>query len=237
MMVCFHNFTGVMPIAMDGHMYVAIPPPTGVPVPMPHVANAMFLAIANRVWRVATKVWVGMTPGLQSSWARLLVNHAPIPVMPPQPALEAAALATTIVTSSSQPVMTVHSVVGQGQPLMCCLALCAGANQNCGIFPSGGPTLNICTVLSSPTLGDYVNAAIGIAINGVFNTLSAIIPENPVSIAVAVLQNLDDLGDAYGVHLPTPVLVLFPILGLVRLSNWLPGAVGGAAQKAIDGEK
>ena len=87
MKVNFHNLTGAMPQGLDGHIYYALgPPPPCPPIPsiLPHGTMLMFLGI-DRAWRVATKVFVGLTPGLQSNWARLLFGHIPAFVPPPHP--------------------------------------------------------------------------------------------------------------------------------------------------------
>ena len=132
--------------------------------------------------------------------------------------------------------MTVHSVKGQGQALMTCLAFCVGANQNCGIPLGGGPTGNICSVKTSPSLGDYAAAAVGIMINAYFNSVTALISVNELSIVVAVAQNLEDLGESYGVQMPWYLAPLNPLMAAARAASAITSAAQEQAQKAVDGK-
>jgi len=218
----FLDASGIM-AGVDIHFWqLLVPPsPAPVPTPTPHIVADSFFGI-QRYWRVVWSVTTGMCPTLQSNWCLLIVPHIPIPPGPPHPT-EAVSLACTIATSSSSPQLSVHSVTGKGQALYVCVIGCINWNLNCGL-PAWitGWVLNLNSVKTTPSLGDYVSAAVGTVLNAIYTTGTTAIPSNPVAIGVTVLQNLLDGLNAAGIGPGDPVA-------------WVIGKITSTVQEAIDG--
>ena len=97
----------------------------------------------------------------------LLVPHVFVPAGPPHP-IEGVNLAAIVLTSSAAPVMSVHSVTGEGTALCTALLGCVGLNLDCGDIPSESGDINANSVMTSPTLGDYVAAVIATVLNALY---------------------------------------------------------------------
>ncbi len=217
----FLDASGIMAGA-DIHFWITIAPPAiPVPVPAPHIVADSFYGI-QRYWRVVWSVTSDACPMLQSNWCLLVVPHIPIPEGPPHPT-EVANIATVILTSSSSPQLTVHSVTGEGSALYCCVVFAINWNLNCGI-PSWltGWVLNFNSVKTSPTLGDYLSAAVGTVLNAIYTTGTSVIPMNPVSIGVTVVQNILDGLNRAGYGPGDPI-------------EWLIGKAQTWVQQKVDG--
>jgi hypothetical protein len=192
---------------VDVHLFY---PPVGPPVPNAH--GVAQLHLIGRPWRVVPNVSTGHCPVLQNNWSMLMVPHYPLP-LPQNPALEMAALALILVTSSSAPQMSAHSVTAGGEALLTAIFMAVGANSDCGIVPV--PTnvdFNFNTVKTSPSAGDYASGVAGFLLNGLYNAATAF-PNlgNPASIGIAIAQNFLD----YAVVDPIAWLIS-KITGLVQ---------------------
>ncbi len=158
---------------VDLHTYFmpGPPPATAVPVPLektPHGVGSGHFA-PSKFWRIAHSVTTDNWATLQSGWGMLLVPHVPMTGAPPHPAVEPINLAAIIATSSVAPIMSVSSVTGEGTALCTALLFCVGANLDCGDVPSGSADLNLNSVKTSPSLGDYLAAIVGTALNMLFS--------------------------------------------------------------------
>jgi len=158
----FYNTNGGM-AGVDLHMYVADIEMVPVLMPLhPHVCGVTFgWGISGEKTIVRTVTSEGF-PMLQKKHEIYMFIHFPIPVPPPH-ALEAAEIAFVIAAAKTTPVMSVHSVTGKGEPLATCLKGAWGVNSNCG-SPIAAPTgivHNANTVRTTPTAGDFANAALG----------------------------------------------------------------------------
>ena len=97
----------------------------------------------------------------------ILVPHGPLPGAPPHPAAEPINLAAIILTSTAAPQLNVHSVSAEGGALCTAILGCWGLNLDCGDAPVFGAShdLNLNSVKTSPSLGDYVAALLSAALN------------------------------------------------------------------------
>jgi hypothetical protein len=159
----FLNKSGVC-AGVDAHTFVMVGP-LGAPLPVPlipHVvADAHFFQ--SREWRIAHSVTTDHWAVLQSNWAMIVVSHVFItPPGLPHPAGEPVMLAAIIATSSAAPQLTAHSVTAEGGALCTEIISALGANLDCSDFPAIclSADLNLSTVKTSPTLGDYVSAIV-----------------------------------------------------------------------------
>ena len=202
----------------DLHLYWPGPPPAP-PVLNLHAVASLHIFIWNRPWRWVTTVTTGHCAVLQSGWAMILVPHIPIPI-PPNPVAEGANLACVILTSSSSPQISAHSVTGKGTALCTALLGPMGLHTDCGVqFLPTGIDVNLNSVKTSPTLGDYAAAVVGMVLNGMYNQLTGVIQQNPICYLVAALQNLSDLTG----------------LGILDPVTWVINQITGVVQSGIDG--
>jgi hypothetical protein len=182
---------------VDLHWYIPIgvpPPAPGPPIPQIHIVGQLHDG-PDRFWRRVDSVTAEASPVRQSGWAMLLVPHLPIMIPPPH-ALEVANLAVTILTSSSAPQLSASTVTGKGSALLVEIIGPMGANADCGfgIIPNN-IDVNLNSVKTTPTVGDYAGAAAGFVLNGIVNTLVAAIPPSasPLwSIGIALTQHILD---------------------------------------------
>jgi hypothetical protein len=156
----------------DLHTYFTVAPPPAPPVPIPvpgtpHVVASGHFA-PSKFWRVAHSVTTDALATLQNSWAMLLVPHVFVPAGPPHPVAESVNLAAIVLTSSAAPTMSVSSVTGEGTALCTALVACVGLNLDCGDVPSVSGDINLNSVKTSPSLGDYLAAIVGAALNMLF---------------------------------------------------------------------
>lgn len=204
----------------DLHTFVTIGP-LGAPVPIPFAPHAVGVshAWASRAWRIAHTVTTTGSPVLQNNWALLLIPHAPMIGAPPHPA-EGAMIASIVLGSSIAPQLTAHKVTGEGQPLFTEISGCLGLNVDCSDLPMVSADLNLNTVMTTPTLGDYIGAIVSGALSAFYGMI-------PGGIPLAMIQNLLDfvnaeLGD-YWSWAGDPYAI--------AISN-----IAAAIQRAVDGE-
>lgn len=193
----FLDASGLMAGADIHTWYTIAPSALPAPVPSPHIVADSFYGI-QRYWRVVWSVTSDACPMLQSNWCLLVVPHIPIPAGPPHPA-EVPNYLTIVATSSSSPQLSVHSVTGKGAALYCCVIFCISRNLNCGV-PAWltGSVLNLNTVKTTPSLGDYLAAAVGTVLNALYTTGTSAIPINSISIGYTIFQNVMDGLNAAG---------------------------------------
>jgi hypothetical protein len=197
-------------VGVDNHLYVTAKGPVPVPVPKtPHLVGSKH-AWGSKTWRIAKTVTTCGRPVLQSSWAMLVVPHLPLTVQPPHPLAEGINIAAIVLTSSSTPLMSVHSVTGEGLALETAVYGLFGINIDCGDIPLPGAMadFNGNTVKTSPTLGDYLSSlfaafcavgyawAVGAIISDKINPageLAKILERSLASLGVAIVQTLLDI--------------------------------------------
>lgn len=177
----FYDNSGVM-AGCDIHKYLpAGPPPTltGPPIPgHPHIVGAPFFKLEATFWKRTGTVKSGNWKMIQGSFDIYLVTHIPWPVPPPG-ALEGIEIVKIVVGSGSKAQLTAHSVTGEGSALATCIVSAFGLNLNCqelGISAPTGIVLNINSVETSPTAGDYVGAYIGMCVDNAIGFLVDKIP-------------------------------------------------------------
>lgn len=166
MSVNFYNRSGMM-AGVDPHPYFAVAPgiPTGVPQPAAHLVGVPFHWPLS-IWGISS-VHSDGEEMLAWGFDTYMVPHFPVPLPPiPPGTLEIPELGIIHLESGSGAYMNVHSVTGESSPLATCLFFCMGLNLNCSLamdLPTG-LVVNLNTVETTPTLGDYLGALIGAAI-------------------------------------------------------------------------
>jgi hypothetical protein len=212
-------------MGIDQHTFIMlVPSPAPIPAPIPlqpHGVAHNHLDVSRR-WRIATTVTMSKSPVLQNNWAMLGVMHIPLAPLVPHPT-EAPWLAVIILGSSSTPQLSAHKVTGQGQALLTEIAGSKGVNLDCTDGFTMAPDVNLNSVVTQPTLGDYIAAALSAVGNywlGKFYGMGG--------LPLAVITNLLD-----GIN--------SQMTGKAALLIGDPGAdainvVTGAIQRAIDGE-
>jgi hypothetical protein len=227
---------------VDWHMYFTVGP-LGAPLPVPLVPHGVMGAHSElqKTWRVATTVTTEKKPTLQGQWAMLVVPHVFVPAGAPHPAAEPINLCAILAASSISPQLTAHSVTGQGQALLVAVDGAQGANLDCSDLPAPGISadFNLNSVMTSPTLGDYLSGlfsalcSLGYAwagaalisdkfpFNKLLPTLEEIIVQALASLGLAVVQTLLDVLSV-AVH-----AVLDPV-------NFVINTVAQQIQQAVD---
>jgi hypothetical protein len=163
MSVNFYDNSGVM-VGVDFHVFYQLAPPVmaGVPVPSAHAVAAPFLwppaTFGKRTGKVKSDGW----KMIQAEFTLFLVPHVPAHLPSDWGGLESGQLTVVIATSNSKAKMKVHGVTGQGAPLATCLAGPVGLNFNC---KGAGGVLDINSVKTKPTWGDYLTLALGMALD------------------------------------------------------------------------
>lgn len=219
------NKSGVM-AGIDFHTYITIGP-LGVPVPVPfcpHVVGGAHFLI-SRLWRIAFTVTTDGWATLQNNWALMVFTHVPEPAGPPHPT-EGANIAIIVITSSSAPQLSAHSVTVEKQAVLTAIYSAFGLNLDCGTVPSPtGVDLNLNTVVTTPTLGDYLSAVLGALLSSAYGTVTGAVFGGESGIGLAILQNLAD--GLYSNHelasflLDPPQWVINKLTGL--LQGWVDG--------------
>lgn len=154
----FYNLHGLMH-GVDPHLYHAFPE---IPVPMPHIVAAPLIWFDSTPHKVARTVTMNGVSALCGGYTNMAVPHVPVPLLPPGPA-EPAWLAAVILGSSSKAQLSAHKVTHGGEALAVCVISMVGLNVNC-CDPFDAPTgavLNINSVETQPTAGDYAGAIAG----------------------------------------------------------------------------
>jgi hypothetical protein len=159
-----------------------------------------------------------------------LVPHVPVP---PNDVLAWPTVPMIIADSGSKAFMSVHSVTSKGDALATTFFYCIGYNANCWEFGLSMPTgyvLQLNSVKTSPTLGDYIGAVVGLAVD---NIIGAVVEkgvgkalkdkDKPQSVVKHIIRRFPDLAKALGIDGDTV--------------NWFidtPGEVKKAVQESID---
>ncbi len=159
-------------MGLDGHTYFAAGGPVPIPVPLvPHLVVAGHGG-PSRTWRIAKTVTTDGMPVLQGNWAMMLVAHIPNPPAAPHP-IEPINLLAIILGGSATPQLTAHSVVVEGGALLTAISGAFGMNLDCADFPAHSEDVNVNTVMTTPTHGDYVAAVLSTALSWFYAWLGA----------------------------------------------------------------
>lgn len=110
-------------------------------------------------------------PMIQKGFENLLVEHTPL--VPPASAAAAALWALTFAGSSTKPFLSVASVQGEGKPLACSMFQILGRNMDCcaPVSLPAGNTVSFCSVITEPTLADWVISGIDAAVGMIIGYL------------------------------------------------------------------
>jgi hypothetical protein len=164
MSACFYDMAGWMTGFLDMHAYILA---TMTAVPTPHFVATPFERLA-RSDECDTLTSDGMKMA-KRGFKVFAVPHVPLTVAPPDPASETRMLAAIILTSSTKAIVGRSTVTHAGTPLACCVAGPAGLNGNCG---SGiGAVLSMNSVVTNPSAGDLVGAAVDWALSVAFGKM------------------------------------------------------------------
>jgi hypothetical protein len=155
---CFHNENGTMQ-GVDLHSYVA-QAPNGAPVP---TFNG-YVVLLNFRSPARVKAQDGITIDGTASFQQMAdwyaIPHVPIPVPPPH-ASQVGLNLIHVMNSSSRTWMGVHSVTLNGASAAVCVKSAVSYNQNCAQPISGmsnNVVLNLSSVVTEPTWGDYIGS-------------------------------------------------------------------------------
>jgi hypothetical protein len=205
-------------MGIDFHVYFTVVPPAPVPVPVPYDPHIVGDSHAgpSKFWRIAHTVTTNGNPTLQSQWAMLVIPHCFIPAGPSHP-VEAVNIAAIIALGSITPPMAVHSVTAEKGTLLTELTGSHGLNVDCSDMPLVGVSkdTNLNSVMTSPTLGDYLGSLLGAILSIAWSwtgaaiigdkvkgagAVATILAQAVVSLDLAILQTLLDylatVGDA-----------------------------------------
>jgi hypothetical protein len=121
----------------------------------------------------------------------------------------------------------VHSVTGAGTPLLTAILMALGTNCNCGLqgMMQTNVDINLNSVTTTPTLGDYAAAAVGMFLNGIYNFATSFAPPGAALPIVAIQNVADILGR---LNVPVAPWILDPYTQLI-------GKAQEAVQKYVDG--
>lgn len=155
----FHNLTGSHQGGVDPHTYYPLGAP---PIIVPYAAQVFYFVFQPAtVWKKAVRTTAEAWPMLQQGYDFYFILHIPIPAPPPDPAKQTEQTASVIMNSGSKLWMAVSSVTSGGTPLACCLKWMLSNNQNCAdpMDAHANFVINLNSVQTSPTWGDYAGAA------------------------------------------------------------------------------
>ncbi|MBK9265895.1 MAG: hypothetical protein IPM54_39660 [Polyangiaceae bacterium] len=164
----FYDNAGVM-AGCDIHKFWAPGPPPTLLTPVPifgHIVAAPFLWPPATFWKRTGTVKSDNWQMIQGGFDLYLVPHIPWPA--PQGWYEPLELIMVHMNAGSKAQLTVHSVTGMGNPLATCIVSAVGLNVNCqeaGLSAPTGAVVNINSVETSPTAGDYAGAVVGWAVD------------------------------------------------------------------------
>lgn len=232
MSVNFNDATGLM-VGADNHIFLMVVPPSPLPVPTPtwHVVGTPFMKepTVKRIWKTKSDGWEMCKDGFDI----YLVPHVPIPPGAPHPGEIAWLLTMVIAVSGSKCAMSVHSVTNGGDPLATCLISSIGTNMNCN-DPLDLPTdvvINRNTVITSPTLGDYLGALFGAVVDSVISWAFGKLLGPAKNAGKRLLQNIYK---QILRRLPD-LLKMIPVIGdtLSALAD-IPGFVKKQIQQGVD---
>lgn len=158
----FYNMHGLMH-GIDIHHYLAFP---AIEMPMPHVVGAPFIWFNSTPHKICRTVTMNGALALNGGYTNMAVPHFPIPLAPPSPG-EPAVLAAVLIASGSKAQLSAHKVTHDGDALAVCVKSMIGLNVNCGdpFDAPSGVVLNLNSVETQPTAGDYVGAIAGYVVD------------------------------------------------------------------------
>jgi hypothetical protein len=197
---------------------------TGFGAPMPYgVGSTHFLV--SRFWRIAGSVKTDNWKVLQSNWAMLTVLHIPPVLVTPE-------LPVIVITSSSAPQLSAHSVTAQGQAMLTAIVGAFGLNLDCGTVPTPtGIDLNINSVVTTPSPGDYAAAIVSASLSALYGTMTSAFTGglggfgDGASIMITIFQTLADM-----LNVPSSELSF-----LLDPPQWFINQVSSWVQSLVDG--
>ncbi|MEP7120951.1 MAG: hypothetical protein ABJE95_08585 [Byssovorax sp.] len=160
MSVNFYSRAGIM-LGLEIHGYKPTPPLWG------HVTCVPLSWLAINPSTRTASVSSQSSSMVQAGLELCLIVHGTLP--PPSAVMFPVQYAKIVLISSSVAYLSVHKVTGEGAQLACCVSGCFGLNANCNDpidLPDGG-VYQPNTVQTEPTLGDYVAAVIGYALDAI----------------------------------------------------------------------
>jgi hypothetical protein len=146
---------------LDDHLYLC-GPPNGPPIPKsdhPHAAFCEYSSFDNG--KHTTTVTSEGEYMLPADWEKKVLPHLPVPVPLPHLA-ELALVAVIIAAGTSKSRLKASTVTGQGRALTCCVLSSVGWSANCS---GSGVLYQSNSVVTSPTAGDYIEMAVGYALD------------------------------------------------------------------------
>lgn len=201
------NLIGGM-VGVDLHVWnFPAPSPTGLP------GVNLFYTIGvhpiGSFWRWSYTIKFHHVPTLQAGFTMEPVRHIPLP-LPPGP-LAPAIISLTNWLGTSQPMFAIDKVRGEGTPLLAEPFGLFGMNSNCGFMPFTWTNVDInpISIHKSADPEDYAKWLIGMAVEGVYNSIAAAAGFIPgaggtaAGVLIAAWQNVwDGLGRAFSNTLP-----------------------------------
>jgi hypothetical protein len=167
----FHNTLGWHLGGVEFHDYETVANTT---VPAPHASmQFMFWWPAATHSKKAKNVTAEGWSMLNQGYDYYAILHVPAPVAPPHPVKEPLKLAEIILCSGSKLQMAVQSVTSNKNPLACCVFSLASVNVNCGdpVDQITNAVVDVKSVKTSPTPGDYAAAVVGQVVDSVLNLI------------------------------------------------------------------
>jgi hypothetical protein len=243
MSVNFCDNSGIM-AGIDLHMFYLLTPPNlaGTPTPMiPHVVAAPMLWPPSSWWNRTGTVKSDNWKMIQDGFTLYLVLHVPIVPLAAYGGLEPTYLAMAVIGfSTSSPLMSIHSVTGEGSALATCVLGGYGINKNCGQLPVNPAHLvNLSTVKTTPSIGDYLLAALGV----LFDKLADKAGDKILDRLLEKVGLLRDFVIRLGLQLLKALAPLlskgFKALGLPDVPSWITDYPKKAAEwvtKELTGE-
>jgi hypothetical protein len=160
----FYDNAGLM-AGIDIHKFWAPgpPPPLTVPVPIfPYIVAAPFIWPPATFWKRTGTVKSDNWQMIQGGFDLYLVPHIPWPA--PWGWMEGLELIEIHLGAGSKAQLQRSAVTGMGNPLATCIVSAFGLNLNCqpaGLAAPTGIVLNINSVETTPSAGDYTGAVVG----------------------------------------------------------------------------
>ncbi len=164
---CFHNDNGTMS-GIDLHEYI-MRGPKGEPIPTLNGYVAAFPFHQRPRVKDQARITIDGTASFQIIADWYLIPHTMLPTPPPHE-LELLALLFIVGNSSSKAWMGAHGVKLNGEPAAVCLKSCFSSNLNCAqpiAGVSGNVVVNLSSVVTEPTWGDYLGSAVRMCLTAV----------------------------------------------------------------------
>lgn len=179
---CFYNNAGVM-AGCDIHRFFAPGPPFlfSTPVlPYGYIVAVPFFWFTVTADKRTPTVTSDSFKMIQGGFDLYFVPHVPWPA--PWGLLQLWQIFEVHLMAGSKAQLTAHSVTGEREALATCIINGIGANLNCQEAGLSAPTdvvLNLSTVETSPTAGDYLGAIVGWAVDSAIGfVMDKYLPDN-----------------------------------------------------------